>query len=95
MRGTIKRLFGVCAVLLLLSLGSWYVASRQAAPAGEIKDVNVLAQQLGGEPGDGWRLAGGFLLLVAGAVAFAGGMLWWRERQEGGAEGVSNISGRV
>ncbi len=82
MRGTIKRLFGVCCVLVLLSLASWYAASRQAEAA-PTTDDNVLAKQFGGDPGDGWRLAGGFLLLVAGAVACAGGMLWWQERREG------------
>ncbi len=82
MRGTIKRLFAACCVLVLLALGSWYAASRQAGAAPTMNE-NVLAEQFGGDPGDGWRLAGGFLLLVAGAVAFAGGMLWWQERREG------------
>ena len=82
MRGTVKKLFGVCCVLALLSVGSWYAASRQVEAAPATGD-NVLAKQFGGDPGDGWRLAGGFLLLVAGAVACAGGMLWWQERRDG------------
>lgn len=85
MRGTISKLFVACAALVLLSLGSWYAASRQQPAGPQLTDRNVFAEQFGGEPGDGWRLAGVGLLIVAGAVACAGGMLWWRERQAEGA----------
>jgi len=84
MRGTIRKLFVACVVLVLLSLGSWYAASRQE-PGPQVKEANALAEQFAGEPGDGWRLAGVGLLLVAVAVAGAGGMLWWREREAEGA----------
>ncbi len=86
MRGTIRKLFAACAVLVLLSAASWYAASRQGE-APKAAERNVLAEQFGGEPGDSWRLAGLGLLLVSGAVACAGVMLWRRERQEEGARG--------
>ena len=79
---TIRRLFAAAAFLTLCSITSLYAGSRMAAGATAHSD-NPLAAQLGGDPGDGWMLAGGFLLVVAAAVASAGAMLWFRERQGG------------
>jgi hypothetical protein len=76
---TIKRLFAASAFLTLCSITSLYVGSRAAAAPAQA--VNPLAAQFGGDPGDGWMLAGGFLMLVAVACASAGLMLWTRERQ--------------
>jgi hypothetical protein len=83
MLGTIKRLFSASVFLLLCSVSSLYVGSLKAAAAAPKTADNILAQQLGADPGDGWMLAGGFLLLVALAFAFAGAMLWMKERNEG------------
>ena len=81
---TIKRLFAASAFLTLCSITSLYVGSRAAATAPAAPASNPLAAQLGGDPGDGWMLAGGFLLVVALAFASAGAMLWFREREGGG-----------
>ena len=78
---TIKRIFAASAFLTVCSITSLYVGSRVAAPAAAAQATNPLAAQFGGDPGDGWMLAGGFLMLVALALAFAGLMLWTRERQ--------------
>ncbi len=75
---TIKRLFAASAFLTLCSITSLYVGSRAAAQPAQA--ANPLAAQFGGDPGDGWMLAGGFLMLVAVAFASAGLMLWTRER---------------
>jgi uncharacterized SAM-binding protein YcdF (DUF218 family) len=79
MRGTIRNIFVTSVFLLLCSLSSLYVGSLKsdAAPP----STNILAQQFSADPGDGWLLAGGFLLLLALAFAFAGAMLWMQERQ--------------
>ncbi len=53
--------------------------ARPGAPAAQ--GVNPLAAQFAGDPGDGWMLAGGFLMLVALALASAAMMLWTRERE--------------
>jgi hypothetical protein len=79
MRGTIRKLFGATVLLLLCSLASLYVGSRHAAAQTHAPD-NPLAGQFFNDPGDGFMLAGGFLMLIALAVAFAGAMLWIRER---------------
>ncbi|HEX8720319.1 MAG TPA: hypothetical protein VF736_06745 [Pyrinomonadaceae bacterium] len=79
---TIRRLFAAAAFLTLCSITSLYAGSRAAAGA-RVHSDNPLAAQLGGDPGDGWMLAGGFLLVVAVAFASAGAMLWFRERQDG------------
>ena len=79
MRGTIKKLLGASVFLLLCSLSSLYVGSQKAAAAPPPADI--LAQQFGTDPGDGWLLAGGFLLLLALAFAFACAMLWVQERE--------------
>ncbi len=76
---TIKRLFAASALLTLCSIASLYAGSRAAAAA-PAQHTNPLAAQFGGDPGDGWMLAGGFLMLVALALASAGLMLWTRER---------------
>lgn len=78
MNRTIKRLFGASLFLALCSITNLYVGSQQAA-AQTTEPVNILAQQLGSDPGDGWMLAGGFLMILAMSVAFAGTMLWMRE----------------
>jgi hypothetical protein len=77
---TIRRLFAAAAFLTLCSITSLYAGSLAAAGAPAHSD-NPLAAQLGGDPGDGWMLAGGFLLVVAVAFASAGAMLWFRERE--------------
>ena len=80
MLGTIKRLFGASVLLLLCSLSSLYVCSVKAAAAPPAP-ADILSQQFGADPGDGWLLAGGFLMLLALAFAFAGAMLWVQERE--------------
>jgi len=80
---TIKRLFAAAAFLTLCSITNLYVGSREAASAGPSQAANPLAAQLGGDPGDGWMLAGGFLMVVALALTSAAAMLWFRERRDG------------
>jgi hypothetical protein len=77
---TIKRLFGASAFLTLCSIASLYVGSRVAAAA-PARAANPLAAQFGQDPGDGWMLAGGLLMVVAIATASAAAMLWTRERE--------------
>jgi hypothetical protein len=82
MRETIKKLVGVSVALACFAAVSFYLggrAAREAAPAAEA--ANPFAGQFAGEPGDGWTLFGGFLLLVAVALTAAGLMLWTRERR--------------
>lgn len=81
MHGTIKRLFGTSVFLILCSAACLYFGSQKAASAPPSNPANVLAQQFGGDPGDGWMLAGGLLTVVALAFASAAGMLWFRERE--------------
>lgn len=81
---TIKRLFAASAFLTVCSITSLYVSSRASAVAAPARAANPLAAQFGGDPGDGWMLAGGFLMLVALALASAALMLWMREREGGG-----------
>ena len=79
---TIKRLFAASAFLTLCSIASLYAGSRVAETAAPAQQAaNPLAAQFGGDPGDGWMLAGGLLMLLAVALASAGLMLWTRERQ--------------
>ncbi len=78
---TIKRLFAASAFLTLCSIASLYAGSRVAAAAAPAQHLNPIAAQLGGDPGDGWMLAGVFLMLVALALASAAMMLWMRERE--------------
>ena len=78
---TIKRLLAASAFLTLCSVTSLYVGSQRAAAAPPAADI--IAQQFGADPGDGWMLAGGFLLLVALAFASAALMLWLREHEGG------------
>lgn len=82
MHGTIKRLFGSSVFLVLCSAACLYFGSRKAASAPTSNPANVLAQQFGADPGDGWMLAGGLLMIVALAFASAAAMLWFRERAE-------------
>jgi hypothetical protein len=77
---TIKRLFGASLFLALCSVTGLYVGSQQTA-AQTTQPANILAQQFGSDPGDGLLLAGGLLMMLAIAVAFAGVMLWMRERK--------------
>ena len=79
---TIKRLFAASAFLTLCSVTSFYLGSL-AADAAPPAASNPLAQQFGADPGDGWMLAGGFLMLLAVAFASAALMLWMREREGG------------
>jgi hypothetical protein len=80
LRSTIRNIFAASVLLLLGSLASLYVGSQKAAAAPPAP-ADILAQQFGADPGDGWLLAGGFLLLLALAFAFAGAMLWAQERE--------------
>jgi hypothetical protein len=80
---TIKRLFAAAAFMTICSITSLYVGSRVASAAAPAQAANPLAAQFGGDPGDGWMLAGGFLMLVAVAFASAALMLWMREREGG------------
>jgi hypothetical protein len=83
MRGTIKKLVGVSVSLVCFAAVSFYLGGRAA---GEVTSTaqaaNPFAGQFAGEPGDGWMLFGGFLLLVAFALTAAGLMLWTQERRE-------------
>lgn len=81
MRGTINKLFAAASLLVAFSVTCLYVGDRRAATAPPTLHDNPLTQQFGGDPGDGWMLLGGFLLIVALAIASAGGMLWAREKQ--------------
>ncbi len=83
MYGTIKKLFAASAFMTLCSITSLYVGSRVAATAAPTQAANPLAAQFGGDPGDGWMLAGGFLMVIAIAIASAAAMLWFREKQGG------------
>jgi hypothetical protein len=80
MIGTIQKLFGVAALLVLFSTASWYVG-RQITQTVPPQTQNTLSQQFAADPGDGWMLFGGFLMIVAVAVACAGAMLWTQERK--------------
>ena len=80
MRRTIQRLFAASAFLTLCSISSLYVGSLAAAAAPPPQAANPLAR-IGGDPGDGWMLAGGLLMVVALALASAAAMLWTRERE--------------
>jgi hypothetical protein len=80
---TIKRLLAASAFLTLCSVTSLYVGSRVGASAAAPLASNPLARQFGADPGDGWMLAGGFLMLVALAFASAALMLWLREHEGG------------
>jgi hypothetical protein len=79
MRGTISKLFAAAVLFVAFSVTCFYVGSRQAAAHGPQPD-NPLAQQFAADPGDGWMLTGGFLMIVALAIASAGGMIWAREK---------------
>ena len=80
MNRTIKQLFASSLFLALCSVTGLYVGSRMVE-AQTPQPANILAQQFGADPGDGWLLAGGFLMIIALAVAFAGAMMWARERK--------------
>ena len=79
MSSTIKRLMAASAFLTLCSISSLYLGSLAAASAPP-QSANPLAQH-GADPGDGWLLAGGFLMIVALATASAAFMLWVRGRE--------------
>jgi hypothetical protein len=81
MRGTIRRLLGSSVFLALCSAASIYLGSQKAASSPPSTAANEIARQFGGDPGDGWMLAGGMLMLVALAFASAAAMLWFRERE--------------
>ncbi len=83
MSGTIRKLFGASLALTLLALSASYFGFR-LAEAKKPGAENLLTQQFAADPGDGWMLAGGFLMLIALAVAFAAAMLWMQERKDGG-----------
>jgi hypothetical protein len=81
MRGTIRRLFGSSVFLVLCAAACLYLGSQMAAGAPPSQAANEIARQFGGDPGDGFMLAGGMLMLVALAFASAAAMLWFRERE--------------
>jgi hypothetical protein len=81
MRGTIRRLFGSSVFLVLCSAVCLYLGSQRAASAPPSQAANELARQFGSDPGDGFMLAGGLLMLVALAFVSAAAMLWFRERE--------------
>lgn len=81
MRGTIGKLFAAAVLLVAFSVTCLYVGNRHAA-ARTPQPENPLAQQFASDPGDGWVLLGGFLMIVALAIASAGGMLWAREGRQ-------------
>ncbi|HWS54957.1 MAG TPA: hypothetical protein VN228_12550 [Pyrinomonadaceae bacterium] len=81
MRGTIGKLFAAAALLVAFSVTCLYVGQQHAA-AQAPQAENPLAQAFASDAGDGWVLAGGFLMVVALAVAGAGGMLWAQERKQ-------------
>ena len=81
MRGTIGKLFAAAALFVALAATCLYVGNQKAAahtppPQAE----NDFTRQFAADPGDGWMLSGGFLMIVALAIASAGGMIWARER---------------
>ena len=79
MRGTISKLFAAAVLLVAVSVTCLYVGNQRAAAHAPQPD-NPFTQQFAAEPGDGWMLAGVFLLVVALAISGAGGMMWARER---------------
>ena len=81
MKGTLRKLFGAALFFALGSLASFYNGSRQAVLAPSALPEDLLKRQFSGDPGDGWLLFGGLLLLVALAVAGAGVMLWTQEQK--------------
>jgi hypothetical protein len=83
MYGTIKKLFAASAFVTLCSIASLYVGSRVASTAAPAQAANPLAARFSGDPGDGWMLAGGLLMVVALALCGAAAMLWFREKQGG------------
>lgn len=86
MRATIRKLFAVSLAFALLALAASYFGYQQslANPRTPVSAANDLARQFTGSPGDGWMLAGGFLMLIALAVVGAAAMLWAQERKSGG-----------
>lgn len=83
MYGTIRKLFVASAFVTLCSITSLYVGSRVAATSPPAQAANALAAQFAGDPGDGWMLTGGLLMVVAMALCAAAAMLWFREKQGG------------
>ena len=81
MSGTIRKLFGVSGVFLLLAISASYFGYRQGAANGPAP-ANTLARQFAADPGDGLVMAGGLLMVIAMALACAGLMLWMRERKQ-------------
>jgi len=84
MDGTIRKLFGAAGTMSVFAAASWYAGSRVAADAPPAPQLNELGRQFASDPGDGWMLLGGFLLIIAVAVACAGAMLWAQEAKDGG-----------
>ena len=81
MRGTIGKLLAAAALLVAFSVTCLYVGNRHAAARPPQPD-NPLTRAFAADPGDGWMLLGGFLMIVALAIASAGGMLWAQERKQ-------------
>jgi hypothetical protein len=87
MRSAIRKLFSASLLFALFALAASYFGYQQsrANPQTAVVAANDLARQFAGSPGDGWMLAGGFLMLIALAVACAAAMLWVQERKTGGS----------
>lgn len=84
MSGTVRKLFGVSISLVVFAMVSFYVGAIEAGKAaGSAQPADSLARNFSADPGDGWMMLGGFLLLVALALIFAGLMLRTRERSDG------------
>lgn len=81
MRGTTGKLLAAAVLLVAFSITCLYVGNQHSAAATP-QPENPLAQTFATDPGEGWMLAGGFLMIVALAIAGAGGMLWAQERKQ-------------
>jgi hypothetical protein len=82
MHATIKKLFGLSVSLVCLAAASFLLGTRAASEADlAAQAANPFAGQFAAEPGDGWMLFGGFLMLVAVGLTAAGVMLWTQERR--------------
>lgn len=81
MRGAIRKILGLSIALFTGAAVCLYAGNRIAEGAPPPTEINELSRHFGGDPGDGWTLLGGFLLVVAVAMLSACVMLWHRERQ--------------
>ncbi|HEX7174052.1 MAG TPA: hypothetical protein VF240_02040 [Pyrinomonadaceae bacterium] len=80
MYGAIKKLFVAACAFAAGSLACFYAGAQRAAGVAPALNPDDLSRQFTTDPGEGLVLAGGFLLVVALALASAGLMLWRQER---------------